>query len=86
MSIDRIFYIIERFAGVIIPLVIILFVFKLITSMLRGAQRRGGTVSDAYQGVFYVIQQQHVGVIERLDSLESIFVMSEVKHDYGINV
>ena len=27
-----------------------------------------------------------LGVIESLDSLESIFVMSEVKHDYGINV
>lgn len=27
-----------------------------------------------------------LGVIESLDSLESIFVMSEVKHNYGINV
>ncbi|MBQ6522280.1 MAG: SPFH domain-containing protein [Atopobiaceae bacterium] len=72
MSLEHIFYFIERFAGIIIPIIILLFIFRIVTAALRGAQRRGGTVSDAYQGVFYVIQQQHVGVIERLGKFHKI--------------
>lgn len=55
-----------------IPVIIIWIIARVIVGALRGAQRRSGTVNDAYQGIFYVIQQQHVGVIERLGKFHAI--------------
>ena len=55
-----------------IPIILVIVLFKIVTSALKGAQRHGGTVNDSYQGIFYVIQQQHVGVIERLGKFHSI--------------
>ena len=62
----------DTIAQFIIPIIVILIVFRTIVGALRGAQRRSGTVSDTYQGIFYIIQQQHAGVIERLGKFHTI--------------
>ena len=40
MALEHIFNFIERFAGIIIPIIILLFIFRIVTAALRGAQRR----------------------------------------------
>ena len=62
----------DTIARFIIPIIVIWIVFRIIAGALRGAQRRSGTVNDTYQGIFYIIQQQHVGVIERLGKFHSV--------------
>lgn len=62
----------DTIARFIIPIIVIWIVFRIIAGALRGAQRRSGTVNDTYQGIFYIIQQQHVGVIERLGKFHTI--------------
>ncbi len=52
--------------GLIVPILFVVIVLKVVGSAIGGATRHPGTVNDSYQGWFYVIQQQHVGVIERL--------------------
>ena len=52
--------------GLVAPILFIVIVLKIVSAAIGGATRRTGTVNDSYQGWFYVIQQQHVGVVERL--------------------
>ena len=69
---DHLESILSTIVDILIPLIILIVIFRVVASALRGAQRHSGTVSDSYQGIFYVIQQQHVGVIERLGKFHSI--------------
>ena len=57
--------------GGFLPIIILVFVFGVISSAFRGAARHG-TVNDSYQPCFYIIQQQHVGVVERLGKFHTI--------------
>lgn len=59
-------------SGVLFPILIVLVLFKVLGSALGGAMNQHGTVNDTYQGWFYVIQQQHVGVIERLGKFHQV--------------
>lgn len=63
------FSILDSALPILIPLVIIALA---VGASLRGSRASQGTVSDGYQGVFYVIRQQHVGVIERLGKFDTI--------------
>ncbi len=65
-------YFLSNILDYAIPIFIIWIVFRLVVGALRGARRQSGTVNDAYQGIFYIIQQQHVGVIERLGKFHAI--------------
>lgn len=56
----------------LVPVIVLLVFAKVIGSVLGGASGQHGTVSDTYQGWFYVIQQQHVGVIERLGKFHQV--------------
>jgi regulator of protease activity HflC (stomatin/prohibitin superfamily) len=56
----------------LIPIVALMIIAKVIGGILGGATNQHGTVSDTYQGWFYVIQQQHVGVIERLGKFHEV--------------
>jgi regulator of protease activity HflC (stomatin/prohibitin superfamily) len=59
--------------SVLIPLIALIVIAKVVAG-IAGATGRNqhGTVSDGYQGIFYVIQQQHVGVIERLGKFNQV--------------
>lgn len=63
--------IIEASIGIIVPLIIVLVMVRIVAAIFGGAAHRG-TVNDSYQGWFYVIQQQHVGVIERLGKFHQV--------------
>ncbi len=52
--------------GVLVPIIFVVVVLRIVAAAIGGATRHSGTVNDSYQGWFYVIQQQHVGVVERL--------------------
>lgn len=52
-------------------LVALVVVASVIGGIMRGAGNHG-TVSDSYRGWFYVIQQQHVGVIERFGKFHQV--------------
>lgn len=58
--------------SMLIPIVALMIIAKVIGGILGGATNQHGTVSDSYQGWFYVIQQQHVGVIERLGKFHQV--------------
>ena len=58
--------------GLIVPIIFVLVILRIVASAIGGANRHGGTVNDSYQGWFYVIQQQHVGVVERLGKFHQI--------------
>lgn len=58
--------------SVAIPLIVLLVIAKIIGGLIGGVSNQHGTVNDTYQGVFYVIQQQHVGVIERLGKFHQV--------------
>ncbi len=59
--------------SVLIPLIVLIVIAKVVGGIVGAAGRsQHGTVSDGYQGVFYVIQQQHVGVIERLGKFNQV--------------
>ena len=67
---------IEELIGMVasfaIPIIALIVVAKVIGVILGGAVNQHGTVNDNYQGWFYVIQQQHVGVIERLGKFHQV--------------
>ena len=54
------------------PIIFLLVIAKIVGSVLTSASGQHGTVSDTYQGWFYVIQQQHVGVVERLGKFHQV--------------
>lgn len=58
--------------GLLVPIIFVVVILRIIASAIGGANRHGGTVNDSYQGWFYVIQQQHVGVVERLGKFHQI--------------
>lgn len=58
--------------SIIVPIIFVVVILRIVVSAIGGANRRGGTVNDSYQGWFYVIQQQHVGVVERLGKFHQI--------------
>ncbi len=58
--------------SMLIPILALVVIAKVIGGILGGATNQHGTVSDSYQGWFYVIQQQHVGVIERLGKFHQV--------------
>ncbi len=58
--------------SLIVFIIVLAVVVNLITNAQANNTQKGGTVSDTYQGWFYVIQQQHVGVIERLGRFQSV--------------
>ena len=62
----------QTVVSIAIPVIILWIIARIVFGALRGAQRHSGTVSDAYQGIFYIIQQQHVGVVERLGKFHTI--------------
>ena len=66
---------------VVVLIVLFFFVFPAIGRAVGGATRRRGphgelighgTFRNAYAGIIYVIQQQHVGVIERMGKFHQI--------------
>ncbi len=59
-------------SSVMVPLIAIFVFAKIIGGLLGGLSGQHGTVNDTYQGWFYVIQQQHVGVIERLGKFHQV--------------
>ena len=62
--------------GAIVFLIIMIFLLSIMGTVLNGVVRSmaggHGTVSDVYQGWFYIIQQQHVGVIERMGKFHQV--------------
>ena len=58
--------------SLLVPIIFLLVIAKIVGSVLTSASGQHGTVSDTYQGWFYVIQQQHVGVIERLGKFHQV--------------
>ena len=55
----------------LIVLILCCVAVRCVAALMSGG-RSMGTVDDSYQGWFYVIQQQHVGVIERLGKFHQI--------------
>ena len=58
--------------SMLVPIIFLLVIAKIVGGVLTSASGQHGTVSDTYQGWFYVIQQQHVGVIERLGKFHQV--------------
>ena len=56
----------------IITLIVLMFILSAASNAIRNVTGGHGTVNDTYQGWFYVIQQQHVGVIERLGKFHQV--------------
>ncbi|MBR1644599.1 MAG: hypothetical protein IJ684_04460, partial [Bacteroidales bacterium] len=61
----------EMIGSLLVPVITLIVMYTILRGIFRGATHRG-TVNDSYQGVFYTIQQQHVGVIERLGKFHTI--------------
>ncbi|MDI9591276.1 MAG: SPFH domain-containing protein [Acidobacteriota bacterium] len=59
-------------ASLLVPIVGLIVLAKVIGGILGSTSGRYGTVSDSYHAWLYVIQQQHVGVIERLGKFHQV--------------